>query len=57
MAVTAYNLITARNPHDMNVFVTAAIADDWQPQGGVAVTTDGLFVQTMVQLADEEPVE
>lgn len=53
MNVTDYNLLSARNPTDMDAFVAAAIADGWQPLGGVAVTPDGLFVQTMVKTPAE----
>lgn len=55
MDVTHYNLLSAHNTTDMNVFVTAAIADGWQPLGGVAATPDGLFVQAMVKTAEAPP--
>lgn len=53
MQVTDYNLLSARNTTDMNAFVADAITDNWQPLGAVAVTPDGLFVQTMVKTAVE----
>lgn len=49
MKVTEYNLLSARNPADMNAFVADAIANGWQPIAGVAVTPDGLFAQIMVK--------
>ena len=55
MNVTDYSLLPARNTTDMNRFVAAAIADGWQPLGGVAVTPDGLLLQAMVKTAEEPP--
>lgn len=55
MDVTHYNLLSARNTTDTNMFVTAAIADGWQPLDGVAVTPDGLLVQAVVKTAEEPP--
>ena len=57
MAYTDYSAVQARNTTDLAAFVSAAIADGWQPLGGVAVTPDGLFVQAMVKPAEETPAE
>lgn len=57
MAVTDYQVIFAKNLGALEAAVNAAIANEWQPQGGLLAADSGrAFYQPMVKLADE-PIE
>lgn len=49
MAYTDYSAVKARNTTDLAAFVTAAIADGWQPLGTPTFTADGALVQALVK--------
>lgn len=47
--ITSYKLVTADGYDRLSNAVNAAIADGWQPLGGVQVTPTGMLVQAVVQ--------
>jgi len=59
MAVIAYKIVRATNASGLTAEVTAALADDWQPSGGIFHDEHGgALMQAMVkESAPDEPVE
>lgn len=47
--ITNYKLTVADGFDRLSAAVNAAIADGWQPLGGVQVTPTGMLIQAMVQ--------
>lgn len=49
MAYTDYSAVQARNITDLAAFVTAAIADGWQPLAAPTLADDGTLVQALTK--------
>ena len=49
MAYTDYSAVQARNITDLAAFVTAAIADGWQPLAAPTLADDGTLVQALIK--------
>lgn len=49
MAVTAYQVVRSTDLGDMQARVNAALANGWQPFGGITQDHTGGYCQVMVQ--------
>lgn len=55
MKIIDYKVVERRSPHDLELYVKAALLQGWQPIGGVCVSNSGLekqlpfFTQALVK--------